>query len=130
MYYVNSSSVLAICLTPLLDESKQRISEYIVEVSLNDAPVPVVRRLSVPSVLYVGHFVNLLVCAMGWDGSHLKELTQGSNIWRSKRELEMDRESGVEFKDMKVRNSFRKIRPVLHLRQTPLHGLPHRALDC
>lgn len=107
MYHINSSSILAMCLTPLLDESKQRISEYIVEVSLNKAPVPIVRRLSVPSILYVGHFAYLLVYAMGWDGSHLTEITQGSTIWRSTKELAMDRESGIEYKDMKVRNSFR-----------------------
>lgn len=35
----------------------------------------VVRRLSVPSNLYVGHFVYVLVYAMGWDGYHLTELT-------------------------------------------------------
>ena len=54
--------------TPLMDTSK-RAREYILEISLNDAPVPEVRRLSVPSNLYVGHFVYVLVYAMGWDGN-------------------------------------------------------------
>ena len=53
-------------LTPLLDSSKRQ-REYIVEISLDDAPVKVVRRLSVPSNLYVGHFIYELVYAMGWD---------------------------------------------------------------
>ena len=53
-------------MTPLLDSSKRQ-REYIVEISLDDAPVKVVRRLSVPSNLYVGHFIYELVYAMGWD---------------------------------------------------------------
>ena len=81
------------------------------EVSLNDAPVRVVRRLSVPSNLYVGHFVYELVYAMCWDGYHLTELTQGDTLWRSTKEKAMDAESGLEYEEiypgMKVRNSFR-----------------------
>ena len=81
------------------------------EISLKDAPVRVVRRLSVPSNLYVGHFVNELVYAMGWDGYHLTELMQGNTLWRSTKEKAMDAESGLKYEeiypDMKVRNSFR-----------------------
>ena len=75
MYNIYQNEIVSSFVTPLLDSSK-RSREYIVDISLNDAPVPVVRRLSVPSNLYVGHFIYELVYAMGWDGYHLTELTQ------------------------------------------------------
>ena len=56
MYYIDPHEIISSLVTPLMDASK-RAREYIVEISLNDAPVPVVRRLSVPSNLYVGHSV-------------------------------------------------------------------------
>ena len=107
MKYFDPREVVPHFLSPLLDDSKERIREYVIEISLNDAPVPVVRRLSVPSNLYVGHFVYELVYAMGWDGYHLTELKQGDTFWRSTKELAMDRESGLEYPGMKIRNSFR-----------------------
>ena len=64
MYYFDSHKIISSLVTPLMDASK-RAWEYIVEISLNDASVPVVRRLSVPSNLYVGHFVYETVYAMG-----------------------------------------------------------------
>ena len=110
MYYIDPHEIISSLVTPLMDASK-RAREYIVEISLNDAPVPVVRRLSVPSNLYVGHFVYELVYAMGWDGYHLTELKQGDTLWRSTKEKAMDAESGLECEEiypgMKVRNSFR-----------------------
>ena len=75
MYNIYQNEIVSSFVTPLLDSSK-RSREYIVEISLNDAPVPVVRRLSVQSNLYVGHFIYGLVYAMGWVGYHLTELTQ------------------------------------------------------
>lgn len=77
MYYFDPHEIISSLVMPLMDTSK-RAREYIVEISLDDAPVPVARRLSVPSNLYVGHFVYVLVYAMGWDGYHLTELTQGT----------------------------------------------------
>lgn len=110
MYYFDPHEIISSLVTPLMDTSK-RAREYIVEISLNDAPVPVVRWLSVPSNLYVGHFVYELVYAMGWDGYHLTELTQGDTLWRSTKEKAMDAESGLEYEEIypgiKVRNSFR-----------------------
>ena len=110
MYYFDPHEIISSLVTPLMDVSK-RAREYIVEISLNDAPVPVVRRLSVPSNLYVGHFVYVLVYAMGWDGYHLTELTQGDTLWRSTKEKAMDVESDLDYEEcypgMKVRNSFR-----------------------
>ena len=109
MYHIGYSETITSFLTPLLDSSKRQ-REYIVEISLDDAPVKVVRRLSLPSNLYVGHFIYELVYAMGWDGHHLTELTQDGILWRSKKEREMDAESGMDYKEMfpdkKVRNSF------------------------
>ena len=110
MYYFDPHEIISSLVTPLMDTSKQA-REYIVEISLNDAPVPVARRLSVPSNLYVGHFVYVLVYAMGWDGYHLTELTQGDALWRSTKEKAMDAESDLDYEEcypgMKVRNSFR-----------------------
>ena len=110
MYYFDPHEIISSLVTPLLDPTK-RAREFIVEISLNDAPVPVVRRLSVPSNLYVGHFIYELVYAMGWDGYHLTELTQDGVLWRSIKEKAMDAESGLEYEeiypDKKVRNSFR-----------------------
>ena len=110
MYYFDPHEIISSLITPLMDASK-RAREYIVEISLNDAPVSVVRRLSVPSNLYVGHFVYVLVYAMGWDGYHLTELTQGDTLWRSTKEKAMDAESDLDYEEcypgMKVRNSFR-----------------------
>ena len=110
MYYFDPHEIISSLVTSLMDTSK-RAREYIVEISLNDAPVPVVRRLSVPSNLYVGHLVYELVYAMGWDGYHLTELKQGDTLWRSTKEKAMDAESGLEYGEiypgMKVRNSFR-----------------------
>ena len=102
MYYIDPHEIISSLVTPLMDTSK-RAREYIVEISLNDAPVPVVRRLSVPSNLYVGHFVYELVYAMGWDGYHLTELTQGDTLWRSTKEKAMDAESGLEYEDRDIR---------------------------
>lgn len=110
MYYFGQSEIVTSFVTPLLDSSK-RSKEYVVEISLNDAPVRVVRRLSVPSNLYVGHFIYELVYAMGWDGYHLTVLTQDGILWRSTKEREMDADSGLEYEELypekKVRNSFR-----------------------
>ena len=110
MYYFDPHEIISSLVMPLMDTSK-RVREYIVEISLDDAPVPVVRRLSVPSNLYVGHFVYVLVYAMGWDGYHLTELTQGDTLWRSTKEKAMDAESDLDYEEcypgMKVRNSFR-----------------------
>lgn len=64
MLSFNPHEMISFYLTPLQDSSK-RAREYIVEISLNDAPVTIVRRLSVPSNLYVGHFIYELVYAMG-----------------------------------------------------------------
>ena len=85
MYYFDPHKIISSLVMPLMDLSK-RAREYIVEISLDEAPVRVVRRLSVPSNLYVGHFVYVLVYAMGWDGYHLTELTQGNTLWRSTKE--------------------------------------------
>lgn len=93
MYYFDPHEIISSLVMPLMDLSK-RAREYIVEISLDEAPVRVVRRLSVPSNLYVGHFVYVLVYAMGWDGYHLTELTQGNTLWRSTKEKAMDAESG------------------------------------
>ena len=110
MHYFDPYEIISSLVMPLMDTSK-RAREYIVEISLNDAPVRVVRRLSVPSNLYVGHFVYVLVYAMGWDGYHLTELTQGDTLWRSTKEKAMDAESDLDYEEcypgMKVRNSFR-----------------------
>jgi hypothetical protein len=110
MYYFDLHKIISSLVTPLMDVSK-RAREYIVEIFLNDAPLQVVRRLSVPSSLYVGHLVYELVYAMGWDGYHLTELPQGNTLWRSTMEKAMDAESGLEYEEiypgMKVRNSFR-----------------------
>ena len=110
MYYFDPHEIISSLVMPLMDTSK-RVREYIVEISLDDAPVPVVRRLSVPSNLYVGHFVYVLVYAMGWDGYHLTELTQGDTLWRSTKEKAMDAESDLDYEEcypgMKVRNSVR-----------------------
>lgn len=38
MYYINSNEIISPLVTPLMDTSK-RAREYIVEISLNDAPV-------------------------------------------------------------------------------------------
>ena len=102
MYYIDPHEIISSLVTPLMDTSK-RAREYIVEISLNDAPVPVVRRLSVPSNLYVGHFVYELVYAMGWDGYHLTELTQGDTLWRSTRRRRWMRSRGWS-----MRKSIRK----------------------
>lgn len=64
MYYFDPHEIIFSLVTPLIDVSK-RPREYIVEISLNDTSVPVVRRLSVPSNMYVGHFVYELVYATG-----------------------------------------------------------------
>ena len=80
MYHFNPHEIILSFVTPLVDASK-RAREYVVEISLDDAPARVVRRLSVPSNLYVGHFIYELVYAMGWDGCHLTELTQGDTAW-------------------------------------------------
>lgn len=108
LYYFDPHEIISSLVTPLMDASK-RAREYIVEISLNDAPGPVVRRLSVPSNLFVGHFVYVLVYAMGWDGYHLTELTQGDTLWRSTKEKAMDAESDLDYEEcypgMKVRNS-------------------------
>lgn len=110
MNYFDPHEIISSLVMPLIDTTK-RAREYIVEISLDDAPVSVVRWLSVPSNLYVGHFVYVLVYAMGWDGYHLTELMQGNTLWRSTKEKAMDAESGMEYEElypgMKVRNSFR-----------------------
>ena len=54
MYYFDPHEIISSHVTPLMDETK-RAREFIVEISLNDAPVSVTRLLSVPSNLYVGH---------------------------------------------------------------------------
>ncbi len=76
MYYFDPLEIISSLVMPQMDVSK-RAREYIVEISLNDAPVRMARRLNVLSNLYVGHFLYVLVYAMGWDGYHLTELTQG-----------------------------------------------------
>lgn len=110
MNYLNPEHIISSLVTPLMDSSK-RSREFIVEISLDNSPVPVVRRLSVPSNFYVGHFIYCLVYAMGWDGYHLTELTQDGVLWRSTKEKAMDADSGMEYDEMfpgmKVRNSFR-----------------------
>jgi hypothetical protein len=110
MYYFDPHAIISSLVMPLMDMSK-RAREYIVEISLNDAPVLVVWRLSVPSNLYVGLFVYVLVYAMGRDGYHLTELTQGDTLWRSTKEKLMDAESDLDYEEcypgMKVRNSIR-----------------------
>ena len=99
MYNIYQNEIVSSFVTPLLDSSK-RSREYIVEISLNDAPVPVVRRLSVPSNLYVGHFIYELVYAMGWVGYHLTELTQDGILWRSTKDRAMDADSGMDYQEL------------------------------
>lgn len=110
MNYLYPEHIISSLVTPLMDSSK-RSREFIVEISLDNSPVPVVRRLSVPSNFYVGHFIYCLVYAMGWDGYHLTELTQDGVLWRSTKEKAMNADSGMEYDEMfpgmKVRNSFR-----------------------
>ena len=91
MYYIDPHEIISSLVTPLMDVSK-RAREIIVAFSLNDAPVRVVRRLSVPSILYVGHLVYAVVL----DWYHLTEFTQGNTLWRSTKEKAMDAESGLE----------------------------------
>lgn len=99
MYYFDPHEII-LSLVMLLMDVSMRAREYIVEISLSDAPVRVVRRLSVSSNLYVGHFVYVLVYAMGWDGYHLTELTQGDTLWRSTKEKAMDAESDLDYEDV------------------------------
>jgi hypothetical protein len=114
MYYFDPHEIISSLVMPLMDVSK-RAREYIVEISLNDAPVRVVRRLSVPSNLYVGHFVYLQVYVMGWDGYHLTELTQRDTLWRTAKKKAMDAESDLDYEEccpgMKVWNSSREKAP-------------------
>ena len=70
MYNIYQNEIVSSFVTPLLNSSK-RSREYIVEISLNDAPVPVVRRLSVPSNLYVGHFIYELLEQITWQDAKL-----------------------------------------------------------
>lgn len=63
MYYFDPHEIISSLVTPLMDLSK-RPREYIVEISLNDAPVPVVRRLSVPafgSQYEINHYLYILL---------------------------------------------------------------------
>ncbi|MGN1215540.1 MAG: plasmid pRiA4b ORF-3 family protein [Candidatus Cryptobacteroides sp.] len=106
MYRFGSNGILQSLVTPLKDEGKGP-KEYIIEISLDEAPVRVTRKLSVPSNLYIGHFVNFLLIAMGWERYHLSELTQGDVIWRSTKEKAMDKRQGFEYEDLKVKNSYR-----------------------
>ncbi|MGM9792149.1 MAG: plasmid pRiA4b ORF-3 family protein [Candidatus Cryptobacteroides sp.] len=106
MYYFDSNEILASLVTPLYDENKSP-KKYTVEITLDEAPVKVMRRLDIPSNLFIGHFINLMVIAMGWERYHLTELTQGNVIWRSTKEKQIDKQHNIEYNEFKVKNSFR-----------------------
>ena len=53
MYYFDPHEIISSLVMPLMEASK-RTRDYIVEMSLDDAPVRLVRWLSMPSNLYAG----------------------------------------------------------------------------
>ena len=49
-------------------------------VTLDDAPVEILRELTVPSNLRLSHFAEILIRAMGWEGYHLN-MFECDDIW-------------------------------------------------
>lgn len=57
-------------------------------ISLDDSPVEVSRILVVPSHIRLSMLSNVIVRAMGWDGSHLSQFIKGKVHYCSKTEIE------------------------------------------
>src|ERR1022692_2865149 len=52
-----------------------------IKVTLSGSHPPIWRRLLVPANLTLAALHNVLLVAMGWDGSHLYEFRKGKQFW-------------------------------------------------
>jgi hypothetical protein len=89
---------------PLIYDRRKSSREFILKVSLLDAPLPIYRRLSVPSNIRLCHLAPVILRAMGWVGYHQEEFEKGKTTYARKEsveyyESEMSDDLGEQFID-------------------------------
>ena len=55
--------------------------KFTVDITLEESPVPVTRRVIVPSNIRLSHLSELLIRAIGWEGYHLCEFLKGDDCY-------------------------------------------------
>lgn len=79
-------------ITKVLHDVKPQ--EMHIRIKLNGAPVPVWREVKVPSNLSMEAFAELLVCLMGWEGTHLHQFKKQDVVFKSPEDLAYNKDFG------------------------------------
>lgn len=64
-----------------LVDDVDHVKDYHLSVKLLNAPIPVTRELVVPNNIDMLTFEDVLIMAMGWNGSHLSQFHKGGNFY-------------------------------------------------
>ena len=78
----------------LVDSSKPS-KTYILYASIEQCPVKVLRRIKVPSNLWLGNLGKIFITAFGWAGYHLSQFTKGDVYYTSRDNI--DERDGFNF---------------------------------
>lgn len=73
---------------PLIYDPRKPPREFILKVTLMDAPLNIYRRLGVPSDIRLCHLAHIILRAMGWVGYHQEESEQGKTTYARKEAVE------------------------------------------
>ena len=68
----------------------RKIQRYTLRITLKDAPVPIWRRVVVPSNITLRHLSELLIELMGWLGGHLNQFEKGHRFFQPAPQIESD----------------------------------------
>lgn len=66
------------------------VKRYTLRITLKDAPVPIWRRIMVPSNITLRHLSELLIELMGWLGGHLNQFEKSRHFFQPAPQLESD----------------------------------------
>lgn len=80
-----------------LVDSQRPSQTYTIYVSIEDCPVKVFRRIKVPSNLWLGNLSHILIDAIGWEGYHLWQFTEGDVNYTSMANIEDREKNGLYF---------------------------------
>ena len=67
-----------------------KVQRFTLRISLKDAPVPIWRRVVVPSNITLRHLSELLIELMGWSGGHLNQFEKGRHYFQPAPQIESD----------------------------------------
>lgn len=78
----------------LFISGQKNVDLFTLKVTLNDAPLEIMRQIEVPSNIRLDALAQILVIAMGWEGSHLNQFKADGKFYE-----ETDEEADAFYKE-------------------------------